>query len=90
MVEDVEPRVSELGDPAIANVDQIMIVFSLVDPPWDGQMATRFLVCAERAVVPVCIILNKADLADPQQTAAIVQQVSPAWEFCLPCTRPVL
>ena len=76
MVEDVEPRTSELGDPAVANVDQVMIVFSLVDPPWDGQMATRFLVCAERAVVPTCIILNKADLTTPEQTAAIVKEVS--------------
>ena len=75
MVEDVEPRSSELGDPAVANVDQVMIVFSLVDPPWDGQMATRFLVCAERAQVPVCLVLNKADLAQPEQTAAIVKEV---------------
>ena len=75
MVEDVEPRSSELGDPAVANVDQVMIVFSLVDPPWDGQMATRFLVCAERAGVPVCLVLNKADLAKPEQTAAIVKEV---------------
>ena len=44
MVEDVQPRKSELGDPAVANVDNVLVVFSLVDPPWDGQMATRFVV----------------------------------------------
>ena len=75
MVEDVQPRKSELLDPAVANVDNVLVVFSVVDPPWDGQMATRFLVCAERAQIPVCIVLNKADLATPQQAADAVAEV---------------
>ena len=75
MVDDVEPRKSELGDPAVANVDNVLVVFSMADPPWDGQMATRFLVCAERAQIPVCIVLNKADLATPEQAAATITEV---------------
>ena len=75
MVEDVEPRKSELGDPAVANVDNVLVVFSLLDPPWDGQMATRFLVCAERAQIPVCNVNNKADMASPDQVAHAVAEV---------------
>lgn len=33
MVEDVLPRFSELADPAIANVDHVLLVFALAQPP---------------------------------------------------------
>jgi len=49
MVTDVLPRRSELSDPAIANVDHIMLVFSLADPPFEASNVTRFLVTAEQA-----------------------------------------
>lgn len=48
MVTEVQPRRSELSDPAIANVDHIMLVFSLADPPFEPTTVTRFLVTAEQ------------------------------------------
>lgn len=41
MVDDVLPRSSELQDPAVANVDQVLLVFALERPPLDLQVATR-------------------------------------------------
>lgn len=35
------PRSSELQDPAVANVDQVLLVFALERPPLDLQVATR-------------------------------------------------
>ncbi len=35
------PRASELGDPAVANVDQVLLVFALERPPLDLRGATR-------------------------------------------------
>ena len=48
MVSEVLPRRSELSDPAIANVEAILLVFSLVDPPFEPPTATRFLITAEQ------------------------------------------
>ena len=69
VVDSVLPRDTELQNPAVANVDQVLLVFSLAEPPWDGQVATRFLVSAEAAHIPVTVLLNEADLvsADAQQ-----------------------
>ncbi len=41
MVDDVLPRHSELQDPAVANVDQVLLVFALERPALDLQGATR-------------------------------------------------
>jgi hypothetical protein len=37
----VLPRATELQDPAVANVDQVLLVFAMERPPLDLQTATR-------------------------------------------------
>lgn len=37
MVEEVEPRDSELSDPSVANVEQVLLVFALDRPPFEPQ-----------------------------------------------------
>lgn len=75
VVEDVLPRRSELQNPPVANVNQVLLVFSLAEPPWDGQVATRFLVSAEASAIPVTVLLNKADLVSEDTQAAVQAQV---------------
>ena len=70
------PRQTELENPAVANLDQVLLVFSLAEPPWDGQVATRFLVSAESCEIPVTVLLNKADLVSTEERAAIQEQVT--------------
>ena len=55
---------------------QVLLVFSLSQPPWDGQMATRFLVSAEAAGLPVLVVLNKADLVPEETRQHVVAEVS--------------
>lgn len=80
MVHEVIPRRNELIDPAIANVDTAFMVFSLAEPPFEAANATRFLVSAEAAGVPVRVLLNKADLLSAQQLDDIMQQVR-SWGY---------
>ena len=75
MVSDVFPRTSQLSDPAVANIDQILLVFSVSQPPFDPEQATRFLVVAEAAQIPAVVVLNKADLITAEESAAIVKEV---------------
>ena len=75
VVQEVFKRHSEMSDPAMANVDQIVLVMSLNLPPFDARQATRFLVSAEAADIPVMLLLNKADLLEDEMTKALVAEV---------------
>lgn len=78
MVDDVLPRRSELQDPAVANVDQVLLVFALERPPLDLRTATRFLVSTEAAELPVTVVLNKTDLVPPQECSQAIAEVGTA------------
>lgn len=78
VVQEVFKRHSEMSDPAMANVDQIVLVMSLNLPPFDARQATRFLVSAEAADIPVMLLLNKADLLEDDMTNALVAEVQTA------------
>lgn len=69
------PRQTELERPAVANAQQILLVFSLVAPQLDAYQLSRFLIKAESTQLQVCLCLNKTDLAAPKQ-----QQ---KWQQCL-------
>lgn len=83
MVSDVFPRSSQLSDPAVANIDQILLVFSLSQPPFDPEQATRFLVVAEAAEIPAVVVLNKADLLPAEESVAAVKEAC----LMLSCAR---
>jgi putative ribosome biogenesis GTPase RsgA len=65
-----------LSSPVFAVV-QMLLVFSLDRPPWDGQMATRFLVSAEASDLSVTVLLNKADLVSEETQAYVKNEVPP-------------
>ncbi|GAB4821983.1 hypothetical protein N2152v2_009029 [Parachlorella kessleri] len=80
MVEEVLSRRSELSDPAVANVDHMVLVFAADLPPWQPAQVTRYLVGAEAAGLPVTLVVNKADLVPPEDVQSIVDQVA-AWGY---------
>jgi ribosome biogenesis GTPase len=61
-IADVLPRQSQLDRPAIANVNQILLVFAVTDPPLEPHQLTRFLVKGESTGLDVVLCLNKSDL----------------------------
>lgn len=64
VVEAILPRTSELLRPAIANVNQVVIVFAVQNPPPNYLLLDRILVQAELLDLPSVIVFNKGDL-DP-------------------------
>lgn len=62
MVEDVFDRNSKLDEPPVANISRVVLVFSLDMPPFLPSAATRYLLTAEEAGLPVTVVLNKCDL----------------------------
>lgn len=65
-----------MPDPPIANVDQVLLVFSLALPPFDPAQVTKFLVSVEAADLPVTLVLNKADLVDEEYLRFVMQEVT--------------
>ena len=57
------PRKNSLVRPAVANVDQAMVVFAVADPRPNFMLLDRFLVMMEREGIPSVICFNKKDLA---------------------------
>ncbi len=66
-IADVLPRQNQLDRPAIANVNQILLVFAVADPPLEPYQLSRFLVKAESTGLDVVLCLNKSDLITTQQ-----------------------
>ncbi|KAL5163867.1 Small ribosomal subunit biogenesis GTPase RsgA 1, mitochondrial [Glycine soja] len=64
MIENVFHRTSEILDPPVANVDQLLVLFSLEQPKPEPFTLTRFLVEAESTGIPLTLALNKTELVD--------------------------
>ncbi|HBT46968.1 MAG TPA: ribosome small subunit-dependent GTPase A [Peptococcaceae bacterium] len=62
-LEAVLPRVTKLERPAVANIDQVVIVFSLREPPPDLELLDRLLVLSAASSTEPVICWNKADVA---------------------------
>lgn len=54
-----------------ANVDQIVVVFSIARPVPHLRMLDRFLVLCEASEIPPLIVANKTDLASPEEAATL-------------------
>lgn len=63
-IESILPRKNALIRPAVANVDQALLIFAAASPEPNFQLLDRFLVMMAYQEIPVIICFNKCDLAD--------------------------
>lgn len=66
-IEKLYPRKTELIRPAVANIDQALVVFAVTKPKPHFNLLDRFLVMMERKEVPVVLCFNKQDLATEEE-----------------------
>ena len=59
-------RSNELIRPAVANVNQALIIFAAKNPKPNYNLLDRFLMMMEKQEVPVIVCFNKVDLAKEQ------------------------
>ena len=59
---DILPRFNYLDRPAVANVDQTVIIFAVSAPEPNFNLLDRFLVNMEKHEIPTVICFNKIDL----------------------------
>lgn len=72
------PRKNELIRPAVANIDQALVVFAVARPDPHFNLLDRFLVMMERKEIPVVLCFNKEDIAERSQ----VEQLRSVYEKC--------
>lgn len=66
-VEKIDPRTNELIRPAVANIDQAIVIFAVNDPKPNFMLLDRFLVTMEYQNVPTVICFNKMDLGTKEE-----------------------
>ena len=61
-IREILPRHSELIRPAVANVDQALVIFSIVKPQPNFNLLDRFLIMMGQQDIPCIICFNKLDI----------------------------
>ena len=72
------PRHSEIIRPAVANVDQTMIIFAITRPDPNFNLLDRFLITMQQKGLPCIICFNKQDIASEEEKRSIKE----AYEGC--------
>lgn len=80
MVESVLGRQSEILDPPVANVDHMVVLFSLDRPKLEPVALSRFLVEAESMDIPFTLVLNKADIVQEEEIERWKERLS-GWGY---------
>ncbi len=65
------PRKNELIRPAVANVDQALVIFAIKKPQPNLNLLDRFLIMMEQQHVPSIICFNKQDIANEEERIAL-------------------
>ena len=66
-ITEILPRRNELIRPAVANIDQALIVFAVTSPKPHLNLLDRFLIMMESKSIPVTLCFYKKDLADEKE-----------------------
>ncbi len=77
-VSEILPRKNELIRPAVANIDQALLIFAAAKPTPNYNLLDRFLVMMRYQKVPVTICFNKSDLLEETE----LEQIEKIYENC--------
>ena len=75
---EILPRKNELIRPAVANVDQALVVFAITKPKPHFNLLDRFLVMMESKELPVILCFNKQDIAEESE----IEELRSIYEGC--------
>ena len=64
-------RKNELIRPAVANIDQALVIFAICKPNPNFNLLDRFLIMMEKQEVPTVICFNKKDIASEKELALL-------------------
>ena len=68
---DIKERKNELIRPAVANIDQALLIFAAAKPEPNYNLLERFLIMMRCQQIPVTICFNKSDLCKNEKMEQI-------------------
>ncbi|HOB20561.1 MAG TPA: ribosome small subunit-dependent GTPase A, partial [Candidatus Atribacteria bacterium] len=71
-IENILDRRNFLGRPAVANVDNLIVILAAASPEPDLLLTDKLLISAEYKGIQPIIVINKTDLADSARIEALV------------------
>ena len=77
-MEEILERKNFLIRPAVANVDQTLVIFAAAKPDPNLNLLDRFLIMMEQKDVPVILVFNKTDVAEPSK----LEEYAKIYENC--------
>lgn len=77
-ITEILPRKNELLRPAVANIDQAIVIFAIIKPNPDFRLLDRFLIRMEQQELTSIICFNKQDIASEKEKEAL----RTAYETC--------
>ena len=94
-------RKNELIRPAVANIDQALVVFAAAKPSPHFNLLDRFLVMMQTKEIPVILCFNKEDIASEEKLSELaesmknvgaslylsVQKKKRIWKLCAGCWK---
>ena len=66
-VDQILPRKNTLIRPAVANIDQVLVIFAAASPKPNLNLLDRFLVSMEKQGVPAVLCFNKQDMVEEEE-----------------------
>lgn len=75
---DILDRTNELIRPAVANIDQALVIFAAAKPNPNFNLLDRFLIMMERQGVDTLICFNKKDIVDSNE----LKKLEETYEHC--------
>ena len=72
IITNVLPRKTEIKRPAVANVDQAMVIFAAAEPEPNLNLLDRFLIMMQRQKVKTVVCFNKNDIVEQQDMSLLI------------------
>lgn len=76
LIIDINQRKNELMRPDVANIDQVLLVFSCIRPDFSFTLLDKFLVILEREKLTPIIVVSKIDLIGKEQLEDLKQKLT--------------
>lgn len=70
-IDEVLERKNELIRPAVANIDQALVIFAVKKPEPNLNLLDRFLIMMQQKNIPCILVFNKSDLASEEEKNAL-------------------
>ncbi len=77
-MDEILERKNFLVRPAVANVDQTLVIFAAAKPDPNLNLLDRFLIMMEQKDVPVILVFNKTDVAEAEK----LEEYAKTYENC--------